>query len=329
MSEASSIPEPSHSPGTDPTGPPTPAPDQAPSSAPGLPTSAGAAASPSPDAAPWASLDPLAPPQAWAAPEPWAPPTGGREQFGSAASDAGPPPATTPGAPAADGSLPGGQPWSGHVPSGWPPGQPGWPAEGHPAQVGWPPAGYPPPFAYPGRPPTRPGGGDAKVIALVVGLVVVLVLGLCCCIGLFGFVAGEPDDRTTASDPWYDTDGTEPADPPTFPADPPTFPADPSKKPVTRPTAGPAPVTVVYEVTGSGRADVAYFDADSDLIHVDGAKLPWRTTIRTNGQSRVMVEATRPYDESEPLTCRLSVTGAGRPVTDTTTAVWRTTCSTG
>ncbi|MCX4470012.1 MmpS family protein [Micromonospora sp. NBC_01655] len=172
------------------------------------------------------------------------------------------------------------------------------------------------------------------MIALVIGLVVVLVLGLCCCAGLGGLVTAAAEDRTTAGDPWYDKDETEPVDPwydedGTEPVDPPTFPADPSKKPVTRPTAGPAPVTVVYEVTGGGRADVAYFDADSDLIHVDSAKLPWRTTIRTNGQSRVMVEATRPYGENEPLTCRLSVTGAGPPATDTTTAVWRTTCSTG
>ncbi|MFI1193145.1 MmpS family transport accessory protein [Micromonospora sp. NPDC020750] len=173
------------------------------------------------------------------------------------------------------------------------------------------------------------------MIALVIGLVVVLVLGLCCCAGLGGFVTAAVEDGTTAGGPWYDEDETGPVDPPwydedeTEPVDPPTFPADPSKKPVTRPTAGPAPVTVVYEVTGGGRADVAYFDADSDLIHVDSAKLPWRTTIRTNGQSRVMVEATRPYDETEPLTCRLSVTGAGPPVTDRTTAVWRTTCSTG
>ncbi|RGC70685.1 membrane protein [Micromonospora sp. MW-13] len=326
MSEASSTPEPSQSPGTDPGGPPTPAPDQAPSSVPGLPP---APAPSTPGAAPWAPLSPLAPPKPWAAPEPWDP---------SAASDAGLPPAATAEASAAGGSLPGGQPRSGYVPAGWPPTQPGptqpgWPAGGNPAHAGWPPAGYPPPFAYPGQPPTR-SGGDAKVIALVIGLVVVLVLGLCCCAGLGGLVTAAAEDRTTAGDPWYDKDETEPVDPwydedGTEPVDPPTFPADPSKKPVTRPTAGPAPVTVVYEVTGGGRADVAYFDADSDLIHVDSAKLPWRTTIRTNGQSRVMVEATRPYGENEPLTCRLSVTGAGPPATDTTTAVWRTTCSTG
>ena len=82
-------------------------------------------------------------------------------------------------------------------------------------------------------------------------------------------------------------------------------------------------MTVVYEVSGSGDVDIAYFDAESDLIHVDGQKLPWRTTIRTNGKSRVMVEARWADDESEgPLDCTVTVTGAGKPVVDKTRGYW-------
>ncbi len=75
-------------------------------------------------------------------------------------------------------------------------------------------------------------------------------------------------------------------------------------------------MTVVYEVTGSGAADIAYFDAESDLMHVDGAKLPWRTTIRTNGQSRVMVEAdwARHRQRHRRLDCTVTISGAGKPV---------------
>lgn len=139
-----------------------------------------------------------------------------------------------------------------------------------------------------------------------------------------------------AEDPYdsgpFDDDGWPPTvEPPTTepstaaPAS--TAPA-PTKKPVTRPTSGPAPVTVVYEVTGSGPADIAYYDAESDLIHVDDAKLPWRTTIRTNGQSRVMVEATWPDIEyNGPLDCTVTITGAGKPVVDKTRGYWRTTCT--
>lgn len=85
-------------------------------------------------------------------------------------------------------------------------------------------------------------------------------------------------------------------------------------------------MTVVYEVTGAGRADIAYFDAESDLIHVDGAKLPWRMTIRTNGQSRVMVEARWSDDRERPLDCTVTVTGAGKPVTNKAQGTWATSC---
>lgn len=74
-------------------------------------------------------------------------------------------------------------------------------------------------------------------------------------------------------------------------------------------------MTVVYEVTGSGEADIAYFDAESDLIHVDSAKLPWRTTIRTNGASRVRLEADWVDMEYQGLLeCTVTISGTGRPV---------------
>ena len=83
-------------------------------------------------------------------------------------------------------------------------------------------------------------------------------------------------------------------------------------------------MTVVYEVTGSGEADIAYFDAESDLIHVDSAKLPWRTTIRTNGQSRVMVEADWVDMEYHgPLDCTVTITGAGTPVVHKERGYWQ------
>ncbi|GAA2216692.1 MmpS family transport accessory protein [Micromonospora olivasterospora] len=148
-----------------------------------------------------------------------------------------------------------------------------------------------------------------------------------CCAGLAGVLSTFPDDQSVAEEPWYDDpvdDGYD--EEPTEPA-PTTFPADPSKKPITRPTSGPAPVTVVYEVTGAGRADIAYFDAESDLIHVDGAKLPWRTTIRTDGKSRVMVEASEADFASGSPACRVTVTGAGKPASGTDTGSWRVTCS--
>ncbi|WP_158609785.1 MmpS family transport accessory protein [Micromonospora sp. CV4] len=166
-----------------------------------------------------------------------------------------------------------------------------------------------------------------------------LTLALCGCVCVAGPLLGRLAPDPIAENP-YDSDpdddrwslptaeppSTEPTTTPTTTAPTPT----PDKKPITRPTSGPAPVTVAYEVTGSGRADISYYDAESDLIHVDAAELPWRTTIRTNGRSRVMVEATWPDIEYHgPLDCTVTVTGAGRLVVDKTRGYWRTTCTAG
>ncbi|MET7670234.1 MmpS family transport accessory protein [Micromonospora luteifusca] len=161
-----------------------------------------------------------------------------------------------------------------------------------------------------------------------------LVLIICGCLCAAGLLFSRTSPDPIADGPYVTPDDgwTAPTAGPPSPkrptARPPTPAPTPTKQPITAPTSGPAPVTVVYEVTGSGTADIAYYDAESDLIHVDDAKLPWRTTVRTNGQSRVMVEATWPdIDYHGPLDCTLTVTGVGKPVVDKTRGYWRTTCS--
>ncbi|GGO10417.1 MmpS family transport accessory protein [Micromonospora parathelypteridis] len=175
---------------------------------------------------------------------------------------------------------------------------------------------------------------SGRVVGIVIAVFVVLVLIICGCLCAGGLLLDRNSPDPVAEDPYVfpDDDWTTPAVEPLFPerptAQPPTLAPTPTKQPITAPTSGPAPVTVVYEVTGSGQADIAYYDAESDLIHVDHTKLPWRTSIRTNGQSRVMVEATWPdIDYHGPLDCTLTVTGVGKPIVDKTRGYWRTTCS--
>ncbi|SCF18122.1 MmpS family transport accessory protein [Micromonospora saelicesensis] len=214
--------------------------------------------------------------------------------------------------------------------AGWPP--PGYPPPG----TGWPPPGYPPPYAYPGYPqvPGKPATSGGRIVGVVAAAFVVLVLLVCGCLCAGGLWLDPTNSDPIAEDPWVvpDDDGwTEPTTGPIIPGRPTTRPSTapptPSKKPITRPTSGPAPVTVVYELSGSGVVDLAYFDAESDLIHVDGQKLPWRTTIRTNGKTRVMVEARWADDEGErPLDCTVTVTGAGKPVVNKTRGYWSTSC---
>ncbi|MCX5067602.1 MmpS family protein [Micromonospora lupini] len=172
------------------------------------------------------------------------------------------------------------------------------------------------------------------MVGIVVGVVAALVLAACGCFCVGGplisqlvpdSVAEDPYDSDPYDDGWPPTAAPEPTAP-TAPTDAETTTAAPTKKPITRPTSGPAPVTVVYEVSGAGEADIAYFDAESDLIHVDRAKLPWRTTIRTDGQSRVMVEARWSDYQERPIDCTVTVTGVGKPVVNKTAGTWATSC---
>ncbi|MEV1158147.1 MmpS family transport accessory protein [Micromonospora chokoriensis] len=145
----------------------------------------------------------------------------------------------------------------------------------------------------------------------------VLVVLVCGCLCAGGFLLDEPGSDPVAGEPWVvpDDGWTGPTTRAPIPERSSPAASTPSRQPITRPTSGPAPVTVVYEVTGSGEADIAYFDAESDLIHVDAAKLPWRTTIRTNGQSRVRLEAARiDMEYHGPLGCNVTISGAGKPV---------------
>ncbi|MGW1058351.1 MmpS family transport accessory protein [Micromonospora rubida] len=276
----------------------------------------------------WSSPAPLAPPQPWAAPEPWAPPATSSGPGSPAVPTATP---TSPATPHPATPHPAGQPWPGYGPAGWPPGHPGQPGQptwpGHPGgpgpvgqggwpgqggqggwpgqggQGGWPPAGYPPPFAYPGQPAVR-SDGSTKVIGLVIGLVVALVIGLCGCVCLAG-VLTSPDDRTSATDPWYGDPSAPDEDGEAVEASPDP---EPTRSPAIRPSNGAGRVTVVYEVTGQGPVYLQYYDASGDLIQTENVKLPWRKSFRMADASRVMVLASS-NDSPYGVNCRITVDG--------------------
>ncbi|MFD6261895.1 MmpS family transport accessory protein [Micromonospora chalcea] len=327
----------------------TPAPEPAPG--PVDPTAAPVTPQPStwtpPD--PLAAPQPWTPPEPWS-PSSSAPlsapgaegghpdPAGGAE--GRPAGDPGrAAPADTPGAgdqgqPGAPGGWPS-QPGGPGTPQ-WPgqPGAPGWSAQpGNPGSspppgacayppgvyppgpyppTAYPPGPYPPPYAYPGMPPRRSGGGWA--VGVVVGIVTVLALIVCGCVGL-AFLGSTMDDGTAAGDRYEEPIYGEPGDWTDDPSAPPA-------RPATTPSGGPGKYTVLYEVTGSeGDAEVQYYDANGDFHQLNLVDSSWRLRFTTNNRERVQI-VTLP-GSAAGLTCRITIDGK---VVSQKSGRWGVTC---
>ncbi|MGY4910663.1 MmpS family transport accessory protein [Micromonospora aurantiaca (nom. illeg.)] len=304
---------------------PTPSPEPAPG--PADPT----AAPTTPQPSSWTPPDPLAAPQPWTPPEAWSPPPApspwaatGPESASAGTGPAMPPSGTghpvgepgwaAPADPAAT-PRPPVPPASGdpHVP-----GTPGWPSQpgvpDFPAQPAWtpaayppgpykagsyPPGPYPPPYAYPGMPPRR-GGGGGWVAGLVIGLVTVLAIIVCGCVGL-SFLGRGLDDGTASGDRY---DGPLYGEPDGW-ADEPTA---PPATPATTPSGGPGRFTVLYEVTGSeGEAEVQFYDANGDFHQLDSVDSPWRLRFTTSDRERVQIVTSA--GRAGQVTCRITIDG--------------------
>ncbi|MBQ1044589.1 hypothetical protein KBX35_03545 [Micromonospora sp. C32] len=246
-------------------------------------------------------------------------------------------PAGTPGA--GDQGQPG-------TPGGWPsppasigapqwtgpPGAPDWSAQpgnpGSPPQPGayhpgayppgpypsaaYPPGPYPPPYAYPGMPPRRSGGGWA--VGVVVGIITVLALIVCSCAGL-AVIGSTMDDGTAAGSGYEEPIYGEPGE---WTDESSASPAGPA----TTPSGGPGKYTVLYEVTGSkGDAEVQYYDANGDFHQFNLVDSSWRLRFTTNNRERVQI-VTLP-GSAAGLTCRITIDGK---VVSQKSGRWGVTC---
>ncbi|PZF95430.1 hypothetical protein C1I99_18305 [Micromonospora deserti] len=169
------------------------------------------------------------------------------------------------------------------------------------------PPGYPPPYG----PPAPPRGSTTRstVIGIVVAAATVLVFGFCACLGVAGWLVGAEGRYSGdpyAEEPYYDPydDDEEPEV-----GGWPTAESTPTLRPAQTPSDGPGKVTVVYEVTGDGPADLEYYDANGDFIQVERVKLPWRQRLRMHDDNRVMVLASN-SDGEATIACRVTVDGA-------------------
>ncbi|WP_231605786.1 MmpS family transport accessory protein, partial [Micromonospora sp. HK10] len=208
--------------------------------------------------------------------------------------------------------------WPTPAAGGWPtpgPGGPGAPAGPPPASgggppvpvwtggapgSGWPPAGYPPPYAPPTPAPGRSAGG--WVVAVVVTVVVAVVLAFCGCIGL-GVLGSVLDDPGASGEPYH----PQFDEPDAVPTDDPAEEAGPA--PATTPSGGPGRFTVRYEVTGTGPANVQFYDADGVFRTANRVAPPWRLAFTANDRKQVQIVALAADQRNDGVTCRITING--------------------
>nr|WTA67089.1 MmpS family protein [Micromonospora sp. NBC_00855] len=182
----------------------------------------------------------------------------------------------------------------------------------------------PDPSARPDAAPVPPTGvepqpGDPhphRRVLTSAAIAVALLLG-----GLGGYALLRPDDQPPAESLTADPRQTAA---PTVATPEPTQNA--SARPATTPSTGPGQVQVVYEVTGQGRADILYDDANGEKIWLDAVQLPWRANIRTDRRDQVLVQVSRTVGTGDSMACSVTIDG-GTPVTERVSgAAWRASC---
>jgi hypothetical protein len=174
------------------------------------------------------------------------------------------------------------------------------------------PAGYGPPeagYVSPSRPPKR---SNAPLIALVLAVTVLLCGGAVTATVLA--VNNVTDRAKKAIEPI--TKPTLPTVAPTVPTDLPDLPGLPTDLPTDLPNLPNLPgnsgkkITVVYEVSGDGPAEIVYTEKLGDSPkRVSNAKLPWKVKTTMEGAALISVTAVRSGTDTGTISCRATVDG--------------------
>ena len=225
------------------------------------------------------------------------PPEYGSPQYGSpdygspdyGSPEYSPPEYSPPEYSAADYSAPGYGPPPGSVPPGY--GTPGYGAPGY------------------GPPPPRKS--NVPLIAVIVA-VTLLLCGGAVTAGVL-VVRNVTDRAKEAIEPIVDpTPPALPTDLPTMPTNLPELPTDLPGLPTNLPQLPDTgkKITVVYEVTGDGPAEIVYTEKLGDgPKRVSNVKLPWKITTTMQGAALVSVVAVRSATDNGEISCRATVDG--------------------
>jgi hypothetical protein len=186
-------------------------------------------------------------------------------------------------------------------------GQPGYDQPGYDQPPGSVPPGYGPPgYGAPGYGPPQPPPRKSNVPLIAVILAVTLLLcGGAVTAGVL-VVRNVTDRAKEAIEPIVDpTVPALPTDLPTVPTDLPELPTNLPDLPDTG-----KKITVVYEVTGDGPAEIVYTEKLGEgPKRVSNAKLPWKVTTTMQGAALVSVVAIRSATDNGEISCRATVDG--------------------
>lgn len=148
----------------------------------------------------------------------------------------------------------------------------------------------------------------------MIALVLAITLLLCGGVAVVGKILV---DRTTQKaeeiagpilNPTLPTLPTDAPELPGLPTDLPDFPGLPTDLPTGIPGIG-TEISVTYEVTGDGPAEIVYIDADNSPQRVGDADLPWKITAKLTSPATVYVVAIRSGLGDGGIKCRATVDG--------------------
>ncbi|WBB74496.1 MmpS family transport accessory protein [Micromonospora sp. WMMD1128] len=145
---------------------------------------------------------------------------------------------------------------------------------------------------------------------MVIAAVVALVLAVCGCVGL-GMLGSFSEGSVTSGEP-YEPPFVDGSGEPGWPDGPGGFTDEPTETPVvpaTTPSAGRGRFTVVYEITGTGAANVEFYDANGDFLTVNGMQPPWRLAFTANDRKQVQIVAIPDDQQRDGVSCRITVDG--------------------
>ncbi|RZU51999.1 MmpS family membrane protein [Krasilnikovia cinnamomea] len=188
------------------------------------------------------------------------------------------------------------------------PGQPGYGQPSY-AQPGYPQPGYAQP-GY-GPPPPAPRRSNAPIIAVILAVTLLLCGGaVTASVLAVNRVADKAKDAVSN----LPTDVPDVPDLPNVPTDLPTdLPTLPTDLPTDLPNlpgGNGKEITVEYEVTGDGRADILYTKKLGETPERESnVKLPWRKKVTMKGAALVSVTAIRGSTDSGTISCRATVDG--------------------